>query len=219
MMSRAKPFVGSAISHRSPAFRLLFGTLVSALAVHAVACSGDVQDNRSTTATSASSSGAGGEGNGGTGGMGGSGASGGTGTGGGPMDGGPAVEYVGYNLFTHVPRFVIYKIDHTRNLCFRIWLEGFSGPGPLMIDVTDPWAASHAEVTNNVNDCVNPMGFPMQPMTLANATSGMGTIMIPGSFPCAVDVHTTISFDPIAPWVPASETFDVDKLNIDGGCG
>ena len=220
-MSRTKPFPSSAMSHRSPAFRLLFGMLVGAFAVHSVACSGDVHDNRTTTASStSSSSGAGGEGNGGSGGSGASGGTGGMGTGGGPIDGGPApVEYVAYNLFTHVPRFVIYKIDHTRNLCFRIWLEGFSGPGPLMIDVTDPWAASHAEVTNNVSDCMNPMGFPMQPMTLANATSGMGTIMIPGGFPCAVDVHATISFDPIAPWVPASEPFDVDKLNVDGGCG
>lgn len=135
------------------------------------------------------------------------------------MDGGQAVEYVAYNLFTHVPRFVIFKIDHTRNLCFRIFVEGFNGPGPLTINVTDPFVASRAEVTNNVSDCVMTMGFPPQPMTFANATSGMGTIVVPGGFPCAVDVHATISYEPVGPWVPMNEPFDVDGLNVDGGCG
>lgn len=142
------------------------------------------------------------------------------GTAGGPVDGGTGdVEYVGYNLFTHVPRFVIFKIDHSRNLCFRIWMEGFVGAGPLTIDVNDSWVASRAEVTNNVSDCVMSTGFPPQPMTYASATAGMGKIFVPGGFPCAVDVHATISFEPVGPWVPSNEPFDVDDLNIDGGCG
>jgi hypothetical protein len=152
--------------------------------------------------------------------MGGSGTAGGNGGTGGVMDGGSGtVEYVAYNLFTHVPRFVVFKIDHARNLCFRIWVEGFSGPGPLNIDVTTPWAASHAEVTNNVDDCTMSMSFPPQPATFANATSGMGTMVIPGGFPCAIDIHATMSFDPIGAWVPTNEAFDVDALNVDGGCG
>ncbi|HRI67450.1 MAG TPA: hypothetical protein PK156_24570, partial [Polyangium sp.] len=128
-------------------------------------------------------------------------------------------EYVAYNLFTHVPRFVVYKVDPARNLCFRIWLVGFSNPGTLTIDVTAPWVADRAEVTNNVADCTVTMGFPPQPQVFANGTSGMGTITVHGGFPCTVDVHATISFENIGTWVPASESFDVDGLNVDGGCG
>ena len=142
------------------------------------------------------------------------------GTGGAPVDGGTAeVEYVAYNLFTHVPRFVIYKIDHPRNLCFRISVAGFSGPGPLTINVTDPWVVDHAEVTNNIADCTVSMGFPPPPQASANATTGTGTIVVQGNFPCAVDVHATISYEPVGTWVPASESFNVDALNVDGGCG
>ena len=128
-------------------------------------------------------------------------------------------EFVAYNLFTHVPRFVIYKLDPARNLCFRISLVGFSNPGPLTIDVTSPWVADHAEVTNDLADCTVSMGFPPQPQSYANGTSGMGTIVVQGGFPCSVDVHATISFENVGPWVPATESFDVDALNVDGGCG
>lgn len=212
-------------SYSTHAFRWCLATAVASLSMYSFACSGDVQDKRTTTGGQvlSSSSGGGGEGvggMGGSGGVGGTGGSGGMGAGGSPVDGGGGdVEYVGYNLFTHVPRFVIFKIDHTRNLCFRIWVEGFSGPGPLMIDVTDPWVTSRVEVTNNVSDCTMTMGFPPQPQTFANATTGTGTLMIPGSFPCAVDLHAVISFEPVGPWVPMDEKFDVDMLNIDGGCG
>ncbi len=142
------------------------------------------------------------------------------GTGGGPVDGGSGdVEYFGYNLFTHVPRFMVVKVDHTRNLCFRIWMAGFTGPGMISIDVTMPWAVDRAEVTNDVNDCTMSMGFPPTPVTYANATSGMGTMVVTGGFPCSVDLHAKISFDPVGPWVPTDEPFDVDGLNVDGGCG
>ncbi len=223
MAFRVKPLHGLVISHRAGTARLLLGAMASAFALHSFACSGGVQDERSSsTSGSTVSSSSGGEtgGFGGSGGTGGSGAQGGNGGGGGPVDGGPGpVEYVAYNLFTHVPRFVIFKIDHTRNLCFRIGVEGFGGPGPLTIDVTTPWAVSNVEVTNDVNDCVMSMGFPPQPATFAKATAGMGTLVIPGGFPCAVDLHAKITFDPVGPWVPTDEPFDVDALNVDGGCG
>jgi hypothetical protein len=221
MAFRAKPLRVPLISQRERTARLFIGAMASTFALHSFACSVDVHDERSsstssTTSSTTASSSSGGE----TGGFGGSGGMGGNGAGGGSADGGSeAVDYVAYSLFTHVPRFVIYKIDHTRNLCFRIWVEGFSGPGPLTIDVTSPWVTSRVEVTNNVADCTLSMGFPPQPATFANATTGTGTLMIPGGFPCAVDLHATISFDPVGPWVPSNEAFDVDALNVDGGCG
>jgi hypothetical protein len=78
---------------------------------------------------------------------------------------------------------------------------------------------SRAEVTNDVNDCLMSMGFPPQPATYTNATAGMGTLVVQGGFPCAVNLHAVIVFDPIGPWVPGNEPFDVDALNVDGGCG
>jgi hypothetical protein len=208
-----------AISYSGLAFRSGLVMAVASLSIWAIACSSEVEINRSTTGgqTASSSSGGGGEG---VGGMGGTGGNGGMGTGGSPVDGGAGdIEYLGFNLFTHVPRFVVFKIDHKRNLCFRIWVEGLVGPGPLMIDVTDPWVTSRVEVTNNVGDCIMTMGFPPQAQTFAEATTGTGSMMISGGFPCAVDLHAVISFNPVGPWVPMNEPFDVDMLSVDGGCG
>lgn len=224
MPSRRKTSPLDTNSFRSWMRPLVAGIALLACGTYVAACSGDVQDNRTTTSgNTAGAAGAGGEGGSSASGMAGNGGasgSGGMGTGGSPVDGGAGdVEYVAYNLFTHVPRFVVFKIDHTRNLCFRIWVEGFVGPGPLTIMVTDPFVVGRAEVTPDVNDCTMSMGFPMPPATYADAVSGMGTITIQGNFPCSVDVHATISYDPKAPWVPASEPFDVDMLNVDGGCG
>lgn len=216
-------------SYAGSAFRLCLVMAVASLSLSGFACSGDIQDKRATTGGQglSSSSGGGGEGVGGLGGAGGSAGNGGSGGGGGmgaggaPVDGGGGdVEYVGYNLFTHVPRFVVFKIDHARNLCFRIWVEGLVGPGPYMIQVDDPWVASRVEVTNNVSDCMMTMGFPPQAQTFAEAKTATGTMMISGSFPCSVDLHAVISFDTaVGAWVPTNEPFDVDMLNVDGGCG
>lgn len=223
MTFRAKPLHDLVISQRARTARLFLGATVTAFALHSFACSGDVHDQRSsTTSGTTTSSSSGGEtgGFGGSGGTGGGLGGGGNGGGGGLMDGGSGpVEYVASNLFTHVPRFMIFKVDHTRNLCFRIWMEQFSGSAPLGINVTMPWNADQAEVTNNVDDCVMSMGFPPQPATFAKATSGMGTIVISGGFPCTLDVHLTMSFEPVGPWVPTNEPFDIDALNVDGGCG
>ena len=221
MTSRTKMFPDLTIGLRSCARSVIAGTFV-ALALYAVGCSGDVQDKRPTSSSnSASSSGAGGEGGSvgtGMGGNGGNAGFGGTG-GGSSFDGGSGgVEYAAFNLFTHVPRFVVFKVDHARNLCFRIWVEGLGGPGALGINVTSPWGVERAEVTNDVNDCVVSGGFPVPPMTYADATAGMGSMVLQGQFPCALDLHATISFSPIGPWVPASEPFDVDALPVDGGC-
>jgi hypothetical protein len=199
--------------------RLLFGLLIVAVALHAMACQAEVQDNRGTTSSSSGLAGAGGmAGSGGGEGLAASG-----GMGGGvivPDDGGPGdAAYSAYNLFTGVPRFIILKTDPVRNLCFRIWVEGFGGGPGLSIDVTDPWAANHAEVTNSVDDCTNFAGFPPPPMSLAPAVSGSGTIFVQGSYPsCAVSVHVSLSFDASEPWIPTTEAFDVDALSVDGGC-
>lgn len=222
MSSRSKTSLLHVLSLRSWLHPMLAAFTIVTLGAYAIACSGDVRDNRTTTggntAGAAGTGGDGGSSGSGMAGNGGAGASGGMGAGGASTDGGVGVEYLAFNLFTHVPRFVIFKKDPTRNLCFRIWVEGFVGPGPLTIMVTDPWVVGRAEVTPDLNDCAMSMGFPLPPATYADAVGGMGTINIKGAFPCAVDVHATISFDTAQPWVPAMESFDVDALDVDGGC-
>ena len=166
------------------------------------ACSGEVNQ------TSGSASGSGGDG----------------GNGGGSASGsasGGGAAYSAANLFTHVPRFMIFKADPVRDVCFRFWMEGLGSPGPLGINVTMPWGLSKVEVTNHAIDCSVQNGFPMQPLDFADAVSGTGSIVITGGFPCDVSAHGSVSFtvDPTKPWIPATETFDVDALPVDGGCG
>jgi hypothetical protein len=211
MKHEGKQLRGLAITQRSRMSHVMLGVFTVALALQSFACTGDVLDERTSTSAS---------GSGGAGGMAGAGGMGGTGGSIEPVDGGSnGIEYSANNLFTHVPRFMIFKADHTRNICIRVWVEGFSGMGAFNIDVTTPWAVNNVEVTNDVNDCALTNGFPPMPMSSANALSGLGTIVVEGAFPCSVSVHATLSFDPLEPWIPATEAFDVDGLPVDGGCG
>lgn len=131
----------------------------------------------------------------------------------------PSASYAAYNLFTHVPRFVILKSDPARDMCFRLWVEGIGGTG-IGVETTEPWMLTHAEVTDHMSDCALDMGYPVQPAgNSAPAVSGTGTLTITGSFPCEVTIHATISFDTqVGGWVPATEPFDADALSVDGGC-
>ncbi len=140
------------------------------------------------------------------------------GAGGTLLDGGGSVEYDASNLFTHVPRFIIFKADPTRNVCFRLFVE-MGASSPLGIVVTSPWIVSHADVTNQASDCATPGGFPPQPMSSTPAVSGTGTLVVEGTFPCSISLHGTLSFDAQAPWMPMTEPLDVDALMVDGGCG
>lgn len=132
----------------------------------------------------------------------------------------PDATYSAWNLFAHVPRFVVYKTDPARNLCFRLWMEP-AGGGGLAIQVTAPWVVTHAEVTDHASDCALDTGrYPVQPVGSAErAISGTGTMNIQGSFPCEVTIHATVSFDAQAGWVPVTEPFDADAISVDGGCG
>ncbi|HVK70988.1 MAG TPA: hypothetical protein VM694_41315 [Polyangium sp.] len=145
----------------------------------------------------------------------GGGTSSGTGSGG---AGGGGDGYSAANLFTHVPRFIIFKADPTRNVCFRLFVEMGTTP-TLAIETTPPWIISQADVTNQASDCATQGGFPPQPMSAAPAVSGTGTLKVEGTFPCSLSLHGTLSFEAQGPWVPTSEPLDVDALPVDGGCG
>lgn len=170
-------------------------------------CGSEVNTNQQAAGSASSSSGGGGSG--------GSGGGGGSGGAGGAEPGG---TYSAHNLFTHVPRFVIFKADPVRDLCFRLTVEGL-GSGGIGIETTDPWAVAQAEVTEHASDCVLENGYPKPAPSAVPAMSGTGTLTIEGSFPCSATIHAKITFDPPAGWVPAVESLDAEALPIDGGCG
>jgi hypothetical protein len=134
------------------------------------------------------------------------------------MAAGGEVSAVG--LATNVPRFLIFKADPARDVCFRLMVEGFDGPG---IGIMTPagWSVGSAEVTDHASDCSLINGYPAPPIGSAtNATGGTGSISIDGPFfPCTVTIHATLSFDAQAPWVPPTEAIDADQLAVSGGCG
>ncbi|MDI1476218.1 hypothetical protein [Polyangium sp. y55x31] len=195
------------------------------LALALLACESKITDtNHGSGGGAASGTGSGGAG--GSGGMGGSGGEAGSGGAGGAggdggsggAGGGGGVEYSASNLFTHVPRFIVFKADPARNVCFRLFVE-MGSTSTIAIEATAPWIVSHADVTNQASDCATPGGFPPQPMSSAPAVSGGGTLVVEGTFPCSISLHGALTFDAQAPWVPMTEPFDVDALPVEGGCG
>lgn len=198
-------------SFRSAQF--IVANAVIALAL--LACESKITDtNLGSGGGDASGTGSGGAG--GSGGIGGSGGAGGDGAGGG-AGGGGGVEYSASNLFTNVPRFIVFKADPARNVCFRLFVE-MGSTSTIAIESAAPWVVSHADVTNQASDCATPGGFPPQPMSSAPAVSGGGTLGIEGTFPCSISLHGALTFDAQAPWVPMTEPFDVDALPVEGGC-
>ncbi|MDI3287232.1 hypothetical protein [Polyangium sp. 15x6] len=190
------------------------------LALALLACKGEIKDTNQGSGGEAASGG-GGDGEGGSGGVGGAGGEGGAGGGGGSGGaggGGSDVEYSASNLFTHVPRFIVFKADPARNVCFRLFVE-MGTTSTIAIEATAPWVVSYADVTNQASDCATPGGFPPQPMSAAPAVSGGGTLVVEGTFPCSISLHGALTFDAQGPWVPTSEPFDVDALPVEGGCG
>lgn len=172
-------------------------------------CGSSVTDTQDAAA-SASASGSGGGGGAGAGG-------GGNGGGGGAGGAEPGGTYSAHNLFTHVPRFVIFKADPARDLCFRLYIE--AGSSGLGFQATEPWVVARADVTEHASDCVLENGYPKPAPSAVSATSGAGTLTVKGDFPCETSIHGTISFDAQADWVPSVEPLDADALPVDGGCG
>ncbi len=128
--------------------------------------------------------------------------------------------YSAFNLFTHVPRFVVFKADWSRNVCLRLVVEGLGGGG-IGIQSPSGWGVAMTEITNRASDCVLVNGYPAPPGDAAvTAVSGSGTLTMKGTFPCEVSVHATLDFPAGSPaWVLPTESVDVDALPVDGGCG
>jgi hypothetical protein len=123
-------------------------------------------------------------------------------------------------LATNVPRFMIFKTDPVRNLCFRMLLEGFSGSF-TGISTPPDWSVGLLDVTDHASDCTPVNGYPVPPAgDVAKAVKAGGSVSFdPTGFPCKVTVHVEVAFDAQAPWTPPLELIDADMLAVEGGCG
>jgi hypothetical protein len=188
--------------------RLITGALGAALGMSA--CGGEViQDNPSALETSGTSGTSGVTGSGGTGGMG--------GAGGATSTSGGGVVTAAW-LSTDVPRFVIFKADAERSLCFQLVAAGYSDPRSGV--ATPPgWSVERMNVSAVVSDCSVINGFPGMPESkVVMATGGAGSILVDEvDFPCAVTVHVKLTFDAAEAWAPSSEPIDADKVALLGG--
>jgi len=134
------------------------------------------------------------------------------------------ITYSAHNMFTAVPRFVVFKTDPVRDICVRLIVEATGGWGGIGIQTTTGWAVSKAEITNHASDCTQINGYPAPPTdALVSAKDGAGTLVIQnfnqGEIPCQIDLHAKLAFPSGSPdWVPLSEPLDTTALPVDGGC-
>jgi hypothetical protein len=128
-------------------------------------------------------------------------------------------EVTAASLFTDVPRFVIFKADPVRDVCFRLMVETSIGPG-VGIQTTMGWAVESAEVTASADHCKLVNGAPPITMTSVNADKGSGVLEIMSNgLACSVNIHATLYWEnPGLPWVPPSEPINSDNVEVAGGC-
>lgn len=122
-------------------------------------------------------------------------------------------------LPTNAPRFMIFKTDPMRNLCFRMMLEGLNNP---FIGISTPpgWSVALLEVTDHASDCALMNAFPVPPPagSAAEAVKASGSITFDNNnFPSKISVHVVVGFDAQAPWTPPFEAIDADMLAVTGG--
>lgn len=120
-------------------------------------------------------------------------------------------------LFTNVPRFMIFKTDLARDVCVRLMVEGFEGPG-IGIMASTGWSVGSAEITNHASDCSLSNGYPAPPVgSSVQASGGTGSLTIDSPFfPCKITIHATVSFNQPG---PSNESIDAQQLEVSGGCG
>lgn len=128
-------------------------------------------------------------------------------------------EVTAASLFTGKPRFVIFKADPVRDVCFRLMVEASLGPG-IGIETTMGWAVEMAEVTASADHCKLVNGSPPITMTSVSADKGSGVLNIMSNGQaCSVNIHATLTWAmPGLPWVPPSEPINGDDVEVVGGC-
>jgi hypothetical protein len=130
-------------------------------------------------------------------------------------------EYQAWSLFTNVSRYAILKASPNRNLCFRIIVVTGPGSGMGLSGVTGNVSVESALVTHDVADCtISSPPLPVPSGPTYPAVSGMGTVDMATMLPagCTTTIAAKLVFSPGAPWVPPSEMFQAQNLQIKGGC-
>lgn len=135
-------------------------------------------------------------------------------------DGGAPPEaaiYSAESLATGVPRFVVNKAVPARDVCVTLVVEAFGSPGMYELTANEGWAVNNIVVSQDASQC-DGANWPGSPDDVI-ATAATGTLVADAAnVVCMVSVHAVIQFPPDAPWVELEETFDVDDLDVVGGC-
>ncbi len=122
----------------------------------------------------------------------------------------PDVEYSAHPLPTDVPRLILFKADYGRDLCIRVKLAGFGGPG-LFVNVTpSDWVVEAIVASDHVTDCqlgndgfaIEPEGASVSPI----AAAGTIELWLP-VYPCGVSADVMLQFAGGLAWVDELETF------------
>ena len=185
---------------------VVLGALI-ALAHTATGCNGSVDTQSAHTGGSTSGTGGGGGSTASAGGSSGDTCSGGQG---GAGDTCPPDGYSG-KVLPNGSELVVFKVDVARGICLRWSFSANDSPDPYGVEVTPPWSTTEIVVTNQLEDCAlddtgnlaPPKGDSVQ------AASAHGSVFVPTPWdPCDADTDATVSFEPVAPWVPEEELFD-----------
>lgn len=135
-------------------------------------------------------------------------------------DGGAPPEaaiYSAENLATGLPRFVVNKAVPARDICVTLVVEALGGLGNYDLTCNEGWTIGNIFVTQDASQC-DGGNWPGSPDSVI-ASAAIGTLMADAAnVACEVSIHAVIQFPPDAPWVELEETFDVDDLDVLGGC-
>ncbi len=140
-------------------------------------------------------------------------------------DGAPAGDgtYAAYNLFTGAPRFGIFKADAERDLCVRVVFIWAGADGTVALE--DALTDVSASVTHRAADCsagnggsppsLEPPGVPAQGAT---GTATVRRYPEGDTYRWTVSIDGVLSFLVDEAWVPETEPFEADEIEITGGC-
>ncbi len=121
-------------------------------------------------------------------------------------------------LFTGAPRFALLKASPTRNLCFRLTVQGWLEPG---IGISgDGYSVEQGEVTHDASDCDLMPGPLPPPIGASHPVSGGDGLLSMQMSPaqCIAGIHAKLLFSGQPPWAPQGEPLDADGLLLEGGC-
>jgi hypothetical protein len=134
-------------------------------------------------------------------------------------------EYTAYDLYTDVPRMLLFKRDKQNDICVRVWLEPASTqPLPPLLSAPPPWEVRRAEVSGKASDCSFSDGHPTPTARSYEVVRGSGAIVFTrfedaGAEPCSLDVRGELTIPGPPPNIPRVVSLDASDVVIGGHCG